>query len=160
MILHRGVGKNDWNHCYTSRVANLSELLDLYGFVCVLSHFRPRGGTLENYFFHIQIYRENKWMIFRYKEKKLFREYHMIWNWQFTYGVKRSTDLIHNDVKQCLCGSNVHCASCGHARIQYGVVFPWSGKFKWQKCWDVFWCGWAVEQRLGAFVWAFRLVKY
>ena len=46
-------------------------------------------------------------------------------------------DLMHNDVKQCFCGSNVHCGSCSHARIQYGVVFPWSWKFEWQKCWHV-----------------------
>ena len=42
-------------------------------------------------------------------------------------------DLMHNDVKQCFCGSNVHYGNCSHARIQYGVVFPRSGKFKWQK---------------------------
>ena len=32
--------------------------------------------------------------------------------------------------QQCFCGSNVHCNSCSHARIQYGVVFPLSTKFK------------------------------
>ena len=41
---------------------------------------------------------------------------------------------MHNDVKQCFCSSNVHCGSCSHARIQYGVLFPRSGKFKWQLC--------------------------
>ena len=29
-----------------------------------------------------------------------------------------------------LSGSNVHCGSCSHERIQYGVAFVWSGKFK------------------------------
>ena len=41
-------------------------------------------------------------------------------------------DLMHNDVKQCFRASNVHCGSCIHERIQHGVAFPWSGKFKWQ----------------------------
>ena len=36
-------------------------------------------------------------------------------------------DLMHNDVKQCFCCSNVRCGSCSLARIQYGVVFPRSG---------------------------------
>ena len=27
-------------------------------------------------------------------------------------------------------GSNVHCGSCSHERIQYGVIFPQSGKLK------------------------------
>ena len=36
----------------------------------------------------------------------------------------RAIDLMHNDVKQCFYGSNVHCGSCRHARIQCGVVFP------------------------------------
>ena len=39
-------------------------------------------------------------------------------------------DLIHNDVKQCFRGSNVHCGIFSHERIQFGVVFPQSGKFK------------------------------
>ena len=38
---------------------------------------------------------------------------------------------MHNDVKQCFFSSHVHCGSCIHARIQYGVVFPRRGKFKW-----------------------------
>ena len=56
----------------------------------------------------------------------LYVEFHM----------RRGTrlDLMHDDVKHCFCGSNVHCGSCSHARIQYGGVFPRSGKFKWQKC--------------------------
>ena len=29
---------------------------------------------------------------------------------------------MHNDVKQCLCGSNVHCGSCSHA------VLMWLGR--------------------------------
>ena len=29
-------------------------------------------------------------------------------------------DLMHNDVKQCFRGLNVHCGSCSHARSQYG----------------------------------------
>ena len=32
-------------------------------------------------------------------------------------------DLMYNDVKQCFCGSNMHCGSCSHVRIQCGVVF-------------------------------------
>ena len=36
-------------------------------------------------------------------------------------------DLMHNDVKQCFCSSKVHCGSCSHAQIQYGVVFPEAG---------------------------------
>ena len=35
----------------------------------------------------------------------------------------QSIDLVHNHVKQCFCGSNVHCGSCSHVRIQRGVVF-------------------------------------
>ena len=46
--------------------------------------------------------------------------------------ITRIIDLTHNDVKQCFCGSNVHYGSCSHARIQFGVVFLRSGKFKWQ----------------------------
>ena len=30
---------------------------------------------------------------------------------------KWAIDLLHNDVKQCFCGSNVHCGSCSHERI-------------------------------------------
>ena len=30
---------------------------------------------------------------------------------------------MHNDVKQCFGGSNVHCGSCSYERIQYDVVF-------------------------------------
>ena len=41
-------------------------------------------------------------------------------------------DLMHNYVKQSFCGSNVHCGSCSHAPIQYGVVFPQSVKSKRQ----------------------------
>ena len=29
--------------------------------------------------------------------------------------------LMHNDVKQCFRGLNVHCGSCSHEQIQYGV---------------------------------------
>ena len=36
-------------------------------------------------------------------------------------------DLMHNDIKQYFCGSNVHCGSCSHVRIQYGVAFPEAG---------------------------------
>ena len=36
---------------------------------------------------------------------------------------------MHNDVKHCFVDSNVHCGSCSHERIQYGIVFPGSGKF-------------------------------
>ena len=42
------------------------------------------------------------------------------------------TDLMHSAVKQCFRSSNVHRGSCSHGRIQYGVVFPPTGKFKWQ----------------------------
>ena len=41
-------------------------------------------------------------------------------------------DLRHNDVKQCFRGSNMYCGSCSHERIQNGIVFPRSGKFKWE----------------------------
>ena len=35
--------------------------IDLFSFVCLLFHCRPRDGTLENYIFEIQTYpRENK----------------------------------------------------------------------------------------------------
>ena len=47
-------------------------------------------------------------------------------------------DLLNNDVKQCFGSSNMHCGSCSHERIQYGVLLPRSGKFKWQKCLHVF----------------------
>ena len=33
-----------------------------------------------------------------------------------------SLDLMHNDVKQCFRGSNVHYGSFSHERMQYGVV--------------------------------------
>ena len=33
-------------------------------------------------------------------------------------------DLMHNGIKQCFCGWNVHCGICSHAQIQYGVVLP------------------------------------
>ena len=42
-------------------------------------------------------------------------------------------DLMHNDVKQCFHGTNVHCGtSCSHEQILDGVVFRPSGKFKLQ----------------------------
>ena len=63
--------------------------------------------------------------------------------------LRKLIDLMHNGVKQYyFCGSNVHCCSCSQAQIQCGVVFLRSRKFKWQKdqkCWNVLWCGWAVE---------------
>ena len=34
---------------------------------------------------------------------------------------------MHHDVKQYFRGSNVHCGSCSHERIQYGVIFPAAG---------------------------------
>ena len=42
--------------------------------------------------------------------------------------LKIDPKVMHNDVKRRFCGSNVHCGSCRHARIQYGIVFPRSGK--------------------------------
>ena len=41
-------------------------------------------------------------------------------------------DLMQDDVKQFFRGPNVYCGSCSHEQIEYGVVFPRSGKFKWQ----------------------------
>ena len=41
-------------------------------------------------------------------------------------------DLMHDDIKQCFRVLNAHCGSLSHERIQYGVVFPRSGIFKWQ----------------------------
>ena len=46
-------------------------------------------------------------------------------------------DLTHNDVKQCFCGSNVHCGSYSHARIQYSVVFPLAENLNADMCSDM-----------------------
>ena len=67
---------------------------------------------------------------------------------------------MHNDIKQCFCGSHVNCGSCSHARIQYSVVFLRSGKFKGRNaymCSDV-----AASSSTGSgdFVCSFRKVKY
>ena len=34
---------------------------------------------------------------------------------------------MHDDVKRCFPGSKVHCGSCSHERLQYGVIFPEAG---------------------------------
>ena len=65
-----------------------------------LSHFRPRGGTLENCFFQIQIcLRENEWLISRYIKNKFPRGHDMTWNRQFTYAAKV---MIHSQANLCL----------------------------------------------------------
>ena len=71
-------------------VEDVNRSFQLRLIVCSLSHFRPRDGTLKNYFFQIQTHaRENEWIIFRYKKNKIPRVYHMIWNGQFTYKAKK-----------------------------------------------------------------------
>lgn len=67
--------------------------------VCLLSHFRPHGGTLENCFFQIQIRpREKEWLISRYIKNKFPREHDMTWNRQFTYAAK----VIHSQANLSL----------------------------------------------------------
>ena len=35
----------------------------------------------------------------------------------FSVAIGKRIDPMHNDVKQCFCGSNVHCGSLTHTRI-------------------------------------------
>ena len=39
----------------------------------------------------------------------------------------RAIDLMHNDVKQCIRGSNVHCGSCSHEEANMATCFPEAG---------------------------------
>ena len=69
---------------------NITVEIDLFSFVCLLSHFRPRDGNLGNYLFQFLTYPlENEWINFWYTKKKILWEHHIIWNGQFTYVAKK-----------------------------------------------------------------------
>ena len=75
---------------HSLKMMTRSLAMDLFSFVCLLSHCRPCDGALENHFFQIQYLRVNEWIIFRYTKEKFPREHRMICSGQFTYVAKEN----------------------------------------------------------------------